>query len=114
MKEHSMRITNSEHVIGRFNAHIQDKVLVFLDEAFFAGDRKHEAVLKALITEPVIAIEGKYRAVVQAANYAHTFIGANADWMVPASLDERRFFVLNVSDKHLQDYAFFEAMQTTN
>ncbi len=48
---HFMHIANAKHLIGNFNAHLQDCCLLFADEAFFAGDKQHESVLKMLITE---------------------------------------------------------------
>ena len=35
---------------------------------------------------------------------------ATKDWVVPAGLEERRFLVLDVSDRHMQDYPYFKAI----
>jgi hypothetical protein len=32
-------ISNTRHLIGNFNAHLRDAILLFADEAFFAGDK---------------------------------------------------------------------------
>src|SRR5262249_5758761 len=56
---HYLHITNARHLVGRFNAHFQQCSLLFGDEAFFAGDRQHESVLKGLITEATIFVEPK-------------------------------------------------------
>lgn len=107
---HFIQISNSSHLVGNFNAHLQDCVVVFADEAFFAGDRKHESVLKTLITEETIPIELKGVDVVMAPNYTHIFMAANQEWVVPAGPDERRYFVLEVGEKHKQDTAYFDAL----
>ena len=57
--QHGCHISNAKHLTGNFNAHLRDCVMLFADEAFFAGDRAGEGVLKALITEPSLPIEGK-------------------------------------------------------
>src|SRR4051794_16699882 len=45
--QHGVYIANSSHLVGRFNEHLRDCVMLFGDEAFFAGDKAHEGVLKA-------------------------------------------------------------------
>jgi hypothetical protein len=76
--------------------------LRFVDEAFWAGNKKGESVLKGLITERTLAIEHKGFDVVQLPNMLHVLMAANAEWVVPASHDERRFVVLDVSNKYAQ------------
>ena len=43
---------------------MRDKLVVYADEAFWAGDKKAEGVLKAMITEDTIQIEMKGKDVV--------------------------------------------------
>lgn len=47
---------------------LRDCIALFADEAFWAGDRAGESVLKMLVTEPVIPIEGKGRDLVLVPN----------------------------------------------
>ena len=58
-RNHSLHITHSKHLVGNFNAHLVDALFLFLDEAFWAGDKQGEGTLKALITERTIMIEPK-------------------------------------------------------
>jgi hypothetical protein len=108
---HFIQISDSKHLVGSFNAHLRDAVLVFGDEAFFAGDRRHESVLKTLVTEESIVIEGKGIDAVAAPNYTHLILASNDAWVVPAGLDERRFFVLEVSEEHKQDFGYFQGIK---
>jgi hypothetical protein len=108
---HFLYLSNSEQLTGRFNAHLRDAIFIFADEAFFAGDRKHEGSLKSIITEPVITIEAKFGAIVAAPNYGHLFMATNNDWAIPASSDERRYAVFNVSSKRQQDLPYFKAIK---
>jgi hypothetical protein len=108
--QHACHISNPKHLIGNFNAHLRDCVMLFADEAFFAGDRAHEGVLKALITEPTLAIEGKYQNLVEVVNMLHIFMSSNSDWVVPAAIDERRFCVSHVVDNRVGDHAYFAAI----
>jgi hypothetical protein len=84
--------------------------MLFADEAFFAGDRQHESVLKALITEPTLPIEGKYMDVVFVRNMLHVYMSSNSDWVVPATHDERRYFVRDVLDTRVGDRPYFNAL----
>jgi hypothetical protein len=109
--QHGLAISNAKHLIGNFNAHLRDCVFLFADEAFFAGDKAHVSVLKAIITEPTLTIEGKGQNVVQAPNCLHVMMASNETWVVPASIYARRFFVLDVSGERIGDYAYFDAIQ---
>jgi len=104
---HYLAVSNAKHLVGQFNAHLRDCVVLFGDEAFWAGDKAHESVLKALITEDTIMIEKKGIDVESASNYVHLIMASNEQWVVPASYDERRFFVLDVSAAHMQDVDYF-------
>lgn len=94
---HFLHVSNAKHLTGHFNAHLRYASLVYADEAFWAGDKTGESTLKTLITEDRLQIEGKGVDVVQAPNCIGLLISSNHDWVVPASLDERRFFVLEVN-----------------
>jgi hypothetical protein len=104
---HSLAISNSKHLTGNFNAHLRDVVFLFADEAFFAGDKASIGSLKSLITEPYLTVEPKYQNVVQIPNFLHIIMASNEEWVVPAALDARRFFVLDVPDDKKGQYAYF-------
>jgi hypothetical protein len=108
--QHGLQISSPTHLVGRFNSHLRDCIGLFADEAFFAGDRQHEGVLKALITEPSIAIEGKGRDIVVAKNRLHVMMASNEDWVVPASAEERRYAVCDISAARVEDFPYFRAI----
>jgi hypothetical protein len=54
---HGLYLSNPDHLWGRFNEQLQNTVMLFCDEAFYAGDRAHESILKALVTEHKLSIE---------------------------------------------------------
>jgi hypothetical protein len=109
--QHYLHVSNPEHLVGRFNAHLRDAVFVFGDEAFYAGNKVHEATLKALVTEPWSLSEGKFKTAVMTKNVVHLLLSTNADWVAPMSSDERRYFMLSVSDDRRGDRAYFSALQ---
>jgi hypothetical protein len=108
---HFLQISDTKHLVGSFNAHLRDCVVLFADEAFYAGDKKHESLLKALVTEEMFMIESKGVDAEASANYVHIIMASNSNWVVPAELKERRYFVLDVSDDHMQDSTYFGAIR---
>jgi len=108
---HFLHVSNAQHLVGNFNAQLRDAVVVFADEAFFAGDKRHESVLKALVTERMQMIERKGIDAEQGANFAHVMMASNSRWVVPAGDNERRYCVLDVPDRRMQDHAYFEAIR---
>ncbi len=110
--QHFLHITSSHHLTGHFNSHLRDCIFLFVDEAFWAGDKKGEGVLKGLITERMITIEGKGKDAEFAPNRLHILMATNSAWAVPAGPKERRFFVLDVGDNRIGDKAYFRNLMT--
>ena len=107
---HYWPVADAKHIVGNFNAHLRDCVILFGDEAFWAGDRKHESVLKALITSRSIVIEPKGIDAETVNNNVHLIMASNAEWVVPASYDERRFLVLDVASTRQGNQKYFNAV----
>lgn len=107
---HFLQISDPKHLVGSFNAHLRDAVVVFADEAFYAGDKKHESILKTLITEDYLAIEGKGRDMITSRNYVHLMMASNATWVVPAGLNERRYLVLDVLPSRMRNREYFNTL----
>lgn len=108
---HFMQVSNPSHLVGNFNAHLRDALVIFSDEAFYAGDRKHNSVLKTLITEETLPIEAKGVDVQFGENYVHLIMASNDDHVVRTGIDERRFFILKVKETRKQDTEYFAALQ---
>ena len=108
---HFIQVSNSTHLVGNFNAHLRDCVVLFADEAFFAGDKKHESVLKTLITEETIPYERKGVDVEVGPNYTHVIMASNDQWVVPAGTDARRYLVLDVAEVKKQKGDYFKAIR---
>ena len=108
---HAIQVTQSSHLVGNFNAHLRDKLIVFADEAFWAGDKRAEGALKALVTEDTMPIEMKGVDVQNAPNFVRLIMASNNDWVVPASVDQRRFVVMEAGNARMQDSAYFKALR---
>lgn len=104
---HFLHIANSSHLVGNFNGQLRDAVVIFGDESFFAGDKRHESVLKQIITERSVVIENKGIDAKQATNFAHLILASNENWVVPVGHEERRFLMIDVPKRVLERGAMF-------
>ncbi|MFN3552473.1 MAG: primase-helicase family protein [Novosphingobium meiothermophilum] len=93
---HTLTLDKPDHLTGSFNRHLQDKCVVFADEAFFAGNRQHAATLKTLITDDEIFIHPKGVDGFMAKKLFRLIIASNDEHVVRADVDDRRYLVLNV------------------
>lgn len=107
---HGLHISNAKHLVGNFNGHLADICFLLADEAFYSGDKQHEGVLKALITEPCLMVEHKGIDAIQQPNYLKVFMATNSAWAVPASKDERRYFITDVSNAMKGNRDYFNAL----
>lgn len=92
---------------GKFNSQLAKKMLICCEEAFWAGSKDAESVIKHLISGPSVMVEYKGLEQVPMANYARFVILGNEDWLIPASSDERRFCVTNINPRRREDKKYF-------
>jgi hypothetical protein len=107
---HAMQVDRPEHVIGKFNPHLETLLRLTADEALFAGDMRHRNVLYGLITEQELTIEPKFCGVYTAANYNNISITTNAVHFIVVGENARRFFVPTISLVHEKDFDYFGAI----
>ncbi len=107
---HYLHITNTRHMTGHFNAHLINCVLLFADEAFWAGDKQSEGTLKTLITDEFRVIEIKGKDAFQVRNFTRLLIASNKSWVVPTELLDRRFVILDVNPRRARDTEYFGKM----
>jgi hypothetical protein len=98
--EHFAHIANGDQLTGRFNASVGKSCFIFLDEAVWAGDKKGEGVLKALITEPSLTLEAKFRDPITVPNRLRIMVASNNEWAVPTGIGDRRWLILNTDNRY--------------
>jgi hypothetical protein len=104
---HFVHISGQHRLTGKFNNHLKMALMVFVDEGFSAGDPRDRGTLKAIITEEYMLVEPKFQDSFPLKNHMRVIIASNNDWVIPADLEERRFFVLDVSDKRRVNTEYF-------
>ena len=105
--QYGLHLTKSDTITSNFNSSLESKVLVLADEAFWAGDKDITGTLKAMITEDSIRIERKGMDAQMQPNYLHLIITSNNQYVVPAEIGERRFFVLECGNGSMQNHMYF-------
>ncbi|WP_051389635.1 bifunctional DNA primase/polymerase [Bradyrhizobium sp. Ec3.3] len=96
---HAIAIGSPDLLTGRFNAHLEDCLFLFADEAVRPYDKAAESKIKHIISEPIIQIEPKGFNSHPAKNQIHVMMATNEDWAISASDDERRYVVSEANDK---------------
>jgi hypothetical protein len=104
-------LTDPEQLIGRFSGHLEGKLLIFLNEATWGGNRSALGKLKSLISDKNMPVERKGLDIVQAKNYARVIIASNAKYPVHLEQGDRRLVILNVSPLYKGNYEFFKNLQ---
>ena len=83
--------TFNEHLLGQC-------LLLFLDEAFWGGDKKVKGALKKLITEKMLNIGQKYEVGYLAENCFNLILASNEKHVVNMDIDSGKIVVLDCSN----------------
>ena len=108
---HAMITAKMESVFGAHNGRMHGKLAVGLEEAYFAGSKMAEAQLKDLVTGDTFGINEKFLPEYAQTNHSKIIIMTNDDWAVPATEDERRYFVSETSEHRIGDHNFWDAFR---
>jgi Family of unknown function (DUF5906) len=106
-----LAVSKPDELTGRFNSHHQARLLLQVEEGFFAGDRRAEGALKHMITSKTVMIEPKFVDPFPVENFIRLLITSNKEWVIPAGFGERRFAVLDVSEAVMDNRAYHGALR---
>jgi hypothetical protein len=107
MGKHYVTITDLDQVFGQFNAHIEYALLTHFEEAFWAGDRRAEGRFKDHISGTTRIINQKNLPIRNVRVYPRSIFDTNSRWVVPASMEARRFGIFDVSEAKQRDVDYF-------
>ena len=110
VSRHYMATSQASQITGKFNGHMADKLLMFIDEGFWAGDKSAEGPFKSIVTEETVTVEYKGKDAIKMQSYIRFMVASNNDWVVPAGLDERRFAIFDVGDTVKGNFDYFKKM----
>lgn len=97
---HGTTIADRNRFTGQFNDIFDKLAFLFADEAYYPGDKEVEGKLKSYITEPIISVEGKGLRPIDIKNCLHIAMATNNEWVIPATKDERRFYINEVDNRY--------------
>lgn len=107
----AMKVSQGKHLVGQFNGHLDGKVLLVCEEAFWAGDKAAAGVIKDLISAEELTIEAKHQNAETRKNRFCVVFVSNNDWIIPTDgTDARRFAVLEATNDHKKDAPYFAAI----
>jgi hypothetical protein len=95
---------------ARFNGELESVLFAMYDEAFLSQSKTMEASLKGRVTEETLMIEHKGVDAYPIANKIGYIYLSNEDDALPFKPNDRRFYVLKVSDARQQDEEYFDKL----
>jgi len=107
---HYMPIGDPELLVGKFGGHLIDKLLVYADEGSFEA-KNASTKLKHMITERDLVVEAKFQTPIVVKNSMRIMISGNADQLIKAGQDERRYCIIDVNPRHQNDTPYFEKLR---
>lgn len=108
---HYAPLSSISELVSNFNYHLKNAVLIHANESLWGGNRKEIGTVKAMITEENCLIEGKGKDRIVVRNFKHVILSSNESWPIHLDHDDRRFFVLQVSEKNKENHEYFKAIQ---
>jgi len=107
---HARIISDKDRLFDRFNSDLETAVFVDADEMLWAGDRGTADKLKSIITGASVTLEVKHGSRWPVPNRLHIIMTTNHEHAVQAGVQDRRFFVLDVSAHKAQDSSWFDPL----
>jgi hypothetical protein len=97
---HGLPVSRRNQFAGQFSGHLATACFVFADEAVWGGNKDDEGTLKKLITDRHMLYRAMYKEEAFGVNRVGLLMATNEEWAVPATFEERRFVVSEVSDRN--------------
>jgi hypothetical protein len=107
---HYFLVDAPRYITGQFNSHMASLLVLHADEAFWAGDKASVGTLRSLVSGDHHMLEYKRVDPIYVKNHIRLYVSGDPDWVVPAGFKERRWAVFDIGEDHLQDHAYFTAI----
>ena len=105
-------VSSIESVVGKFNAILENKKLLVLNElqSIDANKYLNSDALKSVITDKSININQKNEPERLCENVANLILVSNNNIPIKVEGTDRRYMITKTSDIHLQDFDYFEKL----
>jgi putative DNA primase/helicase len=101
--------TLTKNLNSNFNAYLGYKILLIADDVNVCS-KEATAMMKGYITEPQVSIEAKRKDQIMVDSYTRFIFTTNEEAVVRVDTDERRYFILRVSEKQKQNKKYFDKL----
>ena len=95
--DHALEVSSSDHVVGRFNGHLETALLIFNNESLWGGDKQAAGKLKAMVTDQRGLVERKGKDAKMSRNFRRLINASNNLWATSTELDDRRNVIIDVN-----------------
>lgn len=116
LKDLFVTTKTSQELTQRFNHHLGNKLLTFIDEATWRGNKTEDGILKNMIGSAVISIEEKFGLRYTADNYSRYAVASNNPEAVAIERDNRRYVPMETGAKFANKpevfHPFFEQIRS--
>ncbi len=109
----SISLSNLKMILGDFNGDAEGKILVNFNETGMWYDKKMSGAFKEFITDEHVTINKKNIQSYTIRNFANCIITTNEDHIVGVSAKDRRFNIIQCSDK-LYDDIYYDKLRDTD
>jgi len=110
----SLKTKELNHLIGKHNDHLIDKLVVVGEELSFGGSHDTNDKIKDLVSSSEQSVEPKFKGLIQARKYFRLILCTNKEWAVAASSDERRYIIAEAAPHQAQNKEYFAPMLDEN
>lgn len=106
-KKYSAHINDLDTLMGSFNSILSNKIITILDEVKTKFGGRSTDRFKSMISSKILNLNQKGIDTITMDDYNNYIILSNNDVPVNISESDRRFFVSNVSNKHVGNHEYF-------
>lgn len=107
---HYAAFNKPKQLLGQFNSHLEDKLIIFLDEGSLVEKNAYDYA-KSLITEPTLNIEPKGRSMREVNSFHRIIMASNDRYILRASLYDRRWMVFRVQPNSVNNLGYFREIE---
>jgi hypothetical protein len=105
-------VTTASQLVSQFNESLSKKLLTFVDEATWRGNKTEDGILKRLIGSPTMIVEEKFGARYELENYSRYVIASNNEEAVALEVGNRRYVIIEGSKRLANNLAYFGPIAT--
>ena len=107
---YATKLETMDQATGRFNAALESRLVLWIEELELTQSRGRENRLKTMITDPFVHIERKGKDGYDNYNYARVMGSTNHEHIWNVGDDERRLSVFEVSEDRISNIQYFSEL----